>query len=265
MPSANQALGALKKTRQELEKQGQQLHNVLHRMHDLASENEVLRRALAQAGHTVPPEPTAPQVSMPDVMTLLSRRQQAAYNTAMDRPLNSDQVVGLIESIDSLFATVTALATGGKLGPHRSTPFASGGVVSELHHADHADQPWIARLLGLAFADPTLRREFGRPMTSEPGYQWLVWHEGDAVRGFAALKVGKKSGELCYSCTYKNWRRKGFNRWASDRRIAMAREAGLDYVLTIVKPAREQRYLDRGFYRYGQRGQYLTLRKDLLS
>lgn len=97
-PSAGKLAGMLKNCRQDLERQGQQTHNLMTRILHLAAENAALRHVLGDASPPAPP-PAPPLI---DMMHILSRRQQAAYDLGMDRPLSSEQANALLADLDAL-------------------------------------------------------------------------------------------------------------------------------------------------------------------
>jgi len=103
-PSAGQLAGALLVCRQDLERQGQQVYNMMIRIQALAAENAALRRAQGEAA----PPPPPPPPPLADVQGILSRRQQAAYDLTMDRPLAAARCAELIADIDSLIAALQA-------------------------------------------------------------------------------------------------------------------------------------------------------------
>lgn len=97
-PSAGQLASALLSCRQDLERQGQQVHNLLARVQALATENAALRRELGRDMPTPAPPP------MPDVLALLSRRRQAGYDRRMGRELDAEQIDAILADIDILLA-----------------------------------------------------------------------------------------------------------------------------------------------------------------
>lgn len=101
-PTSGQLAGALLVCRQDLERQGQQAHNLMIRIQALAAENAALRRALGEAAPPVP----APPAPLADVMGILSRRQQAAYDLTMGRPLSAERCAELIADVDTLVAAL---------------------------------------------------------------------------------------------------------------------------------------------------------------
>jgi hypothetical protein len=107
-PSAGQLAGALLICRQDLERQGQQVHNVMLRIQALAAENAALRRAQGEPPPPPPPPPLA------DVQGILSRRQQAAYDLTMGRPLEAARCAELIADIDSLVAALQGVLLAGE-------------------------------------------------------------------------------------------------------------------------------------------------------
>lgn len=100
-PSAGQLAGALLICRQDMERQGQQVHNLMRRIQSLAAENDALRRECGRDVSALPP----PEV---DVLGILSRRRQAAYDLSMGRALDAEAAAALIADIDTLIAAVQA-------------------------------------------------------------------------------------------------------------------------------------------------------------
>lgn len=107
-PSTGQLAGMLRACRQDLERQGQQVHNLMAHVQALAAENTALRRAL---GEDAPPAPPAPPPRV-DLLGILSRRQQATYDVGMGRPLADAQIAALIADLDTLIAALQASLIG---------------------------------------------------------------------------------------------------------------------------------------------------------
>lgn len=133
-----------------------------------------------------------------------------------------------------------------------------------LRHANAEEKKRLFCLIGEYFADPDLRRQFGRAMTSTPEYTWIVALDGEAVAGFGGLHIRKNGhAELCHSYTEKVYRGMGFNAYAIEERCRIAKDAGATSIDTIVDPKRAAKYKSFGFERHAQRGKWLVMRKTL--
>lgn len=137
--------------------------------------------------------------------------------------------------------------------------------IETLRHADPAEKKRLFCLIGEYFADPDLRRAFGRPMTSTPEYTWVIAIGDDGeIAGFAGLRVQRnRKAELCHSYTTPAYRGKGFNTWSIQERLRLAVAQGATEIITTIKPARARKYIDVGFVEHGRRGQYAVYTRSL--
>lgn len=127
-----------------------------------------------------------------------------------------------------------------------------------LRHAEQNERRQLFTLIGEYFASASLRREFGRPMTSDDGYIWFLAMAGETVAAFAALHVRKSgSAELCHAYTLPEYRRQGLNAELVRQRLEWADSTSLvSSVFTIMKPERLPKYAPLGFVEHGARGRY---------
>lgn len=120
--------------------------------------------------------------------------------------------------------------------------------ILTLRHAEVSEKKRLFCLIGEYFADPELRRQFGRPMSSTPEYTWLVAMDGENVAGFAGLHINaSKNAELVHSYTLPSYRGQGFNEWAIEARCELARAQGAKRVAVTIDPARALKYKRHGF------------------
>lgn len=133
-----------------------------------------------------------------------------------------------------------------------------------LRHAAPSEKRQLFTLIGEYFASASLRREFGRPMTSDDGYIWFLAMDGETVAAFAALHVRKSgSAELCHAYTLPEYRRQGLNAELVRRRLEWADSTSqVSSVFTIMKPERLPKYAPLGFTEHGQRGRYRVYTRD---
>ncbi len=134
-----------------------------------------------------------------------------------------------------------------------------------LRHSIEDEKRRLFCLLGEYFASAALRREFGRPMSSDDNHVWFLALDGKAVAAFASLHIRKSgSAELCHAYTNPEYRRQGLNTELTRRRIEWARESGLVKVLvTTVDPSREHRYVPHGFRHHRRRGRWAVFTREI--
>lgn len=131
-------------------------------------------------------------------------------------------------------------------------------IYLTLRHSEIGERRKLFGLIGEYFASPSIRREFGRPMSSTDEYVWFLALADETVAAFAALHVRKNgSAELCHAYTLPEYRRQGLNAELVRLRLAWAdNDSSVRTVFTVMKPERLPKYAALGFVEHGQRGKY---------
>lgn len=131
-----------------------------------------------------------------------------------------------------------------------------------LSHADKAQRRELFALIGEYFASAAIRRDLGRPMSSDDSYTWIIAMDGDTVAGFSAIRLYKDMvAELVHAYTMPDYRGQGINKAMVDLRMEVAKQLGAKSVHTTIDPNRLSKY--PGFAPKTTKGKWLVIRKVL--
>ncbi len=132
-----------------------------------------------------------------------------------------------------------------------------------LRHKEKEERTKLFSLIGEYFASASIRREFGRPMSSDDTYTWIIALYGNSVAAFAALRVARNgNAELCHAYTFPVYRCQGINRKLSEMRLELAHELGAKAIYTTIDPDRLTKY--PGFVPHRRKGRWLSIEKRIV-
>lgn len=132
-----------------------------------------------------------------------------------------------------------------------------------LRHKEKEERKKLFSLIGEYFASASIRREFGRPMSSDDTYTWIITLDGVTVAAFAALRVARNGhAELCHAYTFPMYRCQGINRRLTEMRLDLAQGLGVKAIYTTINPDRFPKY--PGFVPHRRKGRWLSIEKRIV-
>jgi len=118
------------------------------------------------------------------------------------------------------------------------------------------------RLLSELWASREVTKAFGRPVSNDDTYIWVVAMDGGAVAGFSAIRIAKNgNAELRHTYVLPDYRCRGIARHMTELRLEIAKAKGVKLVRTTIDPARLAKY--PGFVEDIRKGKWLVIKKVL--
>lgn len=131
-----------------------------------------------------------------------------------------------------------------------------------LHYRDPEQRTQLLNLLNSLFNSPEVKKSFGRPVSNDDTYTWVVAMDGEAVAGFSAIRIAKNgNAELRHTYVLPGYRCQGIATAMIARRIQIARGAGCRLIRTTINPDRIAKY--PGFVEDIRRGKWLVIKMVL--
>ncbi len=127
----------------------------------------------------------------------------------------------------------------------------------KIKHYFHGEGDFWHRM-GHCFASALIQRELGVPLTSDEACTWFLAFDGDALAGFAAIKLLKGDvAELKHSYVFPAYRNNGVYTLLLRARLDYVRQTKCTLCRATVAPALQQHYAEAGFTEVRRQGRYV--------
>lgn len=115
------------------------------------------------------------------------------------------------------------------------------------------------QLMGPFFASATIRRELGRPLSSDENYVWWISLDGGKVTGFGAIRQKRKVVEFCHAYVFPSCRGQGIYREIVRQRLEYCMEHGHDQIRAVVTAGSRPELEKQSFLCVRKRGRYSVM------
>lgn len=144
---------------------------------------------------------------------------------------------------------------------------AHGDYRVFLDSSERSGNTFYCRM-GCYFASRQIARELAEPLYDEPGYHWLLACDAAGeVCAFACLDASQlaKRGEvvMTYGYVFEAHRRQGLHHALFVARLQLAGELGAAVVRGVANGNSRSTFIEFGFERVRDNGQYTYFRKEL--